>query len=284
MIFTGERYLPEIGGAIHAEHLHRYLLARRLAVGRDVLDVACGEGYGSRLLAGVARSVVGVDLAGEVVIHARERYPLPNLRFVQGDCGALPLDTGSVDLVVSFETLEHHDRHEAMMREIRRVLRPGGLLLISSPNRPVYDATLPEPNPYHVKELDEAEFVALLKTHFAQMALYGQRVTGGSVVAPLGVAEPGFATLATGGDHAGLERPVYFLALAGDGALPPLGGSLYEGGWQMPAATQAPSCEARVYIAERVDGGERPYSEARGGSPALPRGWAQAKAGVAAAR
>lgn len=138
---TGERFLPGMEGAIEVEHLHRYILACELARGRDVLDVACGEGYGSNLLAGVARSVVGVDIADSAVAHARAQYTRQNLRFVQGDCALLPLEDASVDLVVSFETIEHHDQHEAMLAEIDRVLRPGGSLIISSPNKKTYSDT-----------------------------------------------------------------------------------------------------------------------------------------------
>jgi ubiquinone/menaquinone biosynthesis C-methylase UbiE len=136
-----------------------------------------------------------MDIDAEVIRHAAEKYRQPNLRFVQADCASLPLESGSVDVVVCFETIEHHDQHEAMLREIRRVLRPGGLLVISSPNRPVYDETLAEPNPFHVKELDEAEFLELLHAHFSQVALYGQRVVQGSVVTPWRFAAPGLRSV-----------------------------------------------------------------------------------------
>src|SRR5262245_17487123 len=110
--WTGERYLPEIGGNIQLEHMHRYLLARELALDRRVLDIACGEGFGSDLLASVAAQVVGVDISLEVIQHANRQYRRPNLEFSVGTCAAIPLTDHSVDLVVSFETIEHHDQHE----------------------------------------------------------------------------------------------------------------------------------------------------------------------------
>ena len=135
MDFTGERYLPERRGDIALEHRHRYLLACTYANGKDVLDIACGEGYGSSMLADVAKSVIGVDIAEEAIAHASTQYAASNLAFRQGNAAEIPLEDASVDLVVSFETIEHHDRHEDMLREIKRVLRPGGLLLISSPDK-----------------------------------------------------------------------------------------------------------------------------------------------------
>ena len=118
--------MPEIPGNIRLEHLHRYLLAAELAKGRRVLDIACGEGYGSDLLSQVARLVVGVDIAIEAFEHASLRYHRPNLKFVAGSCTTIPLASGSVDVVVSFETLEHVAEHEAMLKEVRRVLVPSG--------------------------------------------------------------------------------------------------------------------------------------------------------------
>jgi len=264
--FTEERFVPGVGGGIEAEHLHRYLLARELVAECDVLDVACGEGYGSNLLAGVARSVVGVDIADSAVGHARQKYAKSNLRFIQGDCAKLPLEAASVDMVVSFETIEHHDQHEAMLREMKRVLRPGGTLLISSPNRPEYDKTLAEPNPYHVKELDFAEFFALLKQHFNNVSVYAQRVLAGSLLVPYEHRESGFTSLSgsTAQSSQGLARPIYFVAVASDGDLPLLGASIYESAHLAESKGEASYLEARVYISERVDGVAQAYGEARG--------------------
>lgn len=273
--FTGERFVPGMEGVIEAEHLHRYLLARELATGRDVLDVACGEGYGSNLLAGVAHSVVGVDIADSAVDHACEKYAKPNLRFVQGDCAKLPSDDASVDLVVSFETIEHHERHSEMMIEIRRVLRRGGVLMISSPNRPEYDKTLTEPNPYHVKELDFVEFVALLEQHFKNVVIYAQRVLSGSLLVPCEHSEGCFSNFSNAEANQpsmGLERPIYFVALAGDADLPVLGVSVYETGvhGKANAVAEAAFLEARVYLSERVDGVAQAYGERRGDAMVYP--------------
>src|SRR5271165_1539742 len=103
LTWTGERMVPGQTGAIEAEHFHRYCLARDLCRGLDVLDVASGEGYGSTILAGVARSVIGVDIDEGSVAHAREAYPVDSLRFLCGSAIDLPLENASVDVVVSFE-------------------------------------------------------------------------------------------------------------------------------------------------------------------------------------
>src|SRR3972149_6603977 len=182
--WSGERYIPGVGGQIETEHLHRYAIARELCSGLDVLDIACGEGYGARLLAERARSVVGVDSAPDAIAHAVARYPRPNLQFRQGTCAAIPSAEASFDLIVSFETIEHHNQHEEMMSEFRRVLRPGGVLLISSPDKLRY-ADLPgHRNPYHVKELYAEEFESLLRRYFREVRMFGQRVCFGSYVMP----------------------------------------------------------------------------------------------------
>src|SRR5262249_41172258 len=140
--FTGERFAPEVRGAIWYEHWHRYCIAQPLATGLSVLDAACGEGYGSFLLAQTAREVVGIDIAAEAIAHAQSRYAAPNLRYVEGSCTALPLADASVDLVISFETIEHLQQQSEMLAEFRRVLTPGGVLVISSPNPSVYSEKL----------------------------------------------------------------------------------------------------------------------------------------------
>jgi O-antigen biosynthesis protein len=202
---SDERFDQSQYGRFRCEHLHRYRLALALAKDRDVLDIACGEGYGSAALAKTARSVVGVDIAPEVVAHAARTYPDPKLRFLEGACDALPLPDTSIDLIVSFETIEHHERHEEMMTEFSRVLRHGGLVLLSSPNREVYSTD--HINPFHVRELSRTELEALLKRHFAHHRLVGQR----SWLVSLTYGEPGEADLMVEGS---LPEPEYLLALA----------------------------------------------------------------------
>ncbi|HKM55661.1 MAG TPA: class I SAM-dependent methyltransferase, partial [Isosphaeraceae bacterium] len=133
MPFTGERLVTAINGDIMMEHLHRYGLAVDLCDGKVVLDIASGEGYGSALLAGRALRVYGVDISSEAIEHASKKYQAPNLKFLQGRADAIPLADSQVELAVSFETLEHHDLHDEMMRELRRVLQADGLLIISTP-------------------------------------------------------------------------------------------------------------------------------------------------------
>jgi len=182
--FTGERFVPGVPGEIVYEHVHRYAFARRFAVGRRVLDAACGEGYGSALLAHVAGHVTGVDLDVATIEHARSKYALPNLRFSASSVTALPLEAESVDLVVSFETIEHlpADDQPAMLAEFARVLAPDGLLLISSPNRPEYSERRDYRNPFHLHELDGDELRRALAVRFPAMRWFRQRMWLGSML------------------------------------------------------------------------------------------------------
>src|ERR1051326_4869403 len=225
MEFTGERFVPSENGQIKYEHLHRYALSLELAAGKSVLDVASGEGYGAALLAQVAQLVTGVDIDPETVSYSKNKYGLPNLNFLVGSCDAIPLSNASVDVITSFETIEHHDRHEELMLEIKRVLSPNGTLIISSPNRVVYSDDSNQPNPFHVKELYYEEFNQLLKKHFKNVQFYGQRLATGSFITPL-QKPSGEGLRAFSGDVERLKQhmeplplPVYFLAVCSDGAL-----------------------------------------------------------------
>lgn len=220
MEFTGERYIPAEQGRIRLEHYHRYAVVLDLVTEKDVLDVACGEGYGSSFMADVAHTVVGVDLAEEAVQHALSAYKKPNLTFRQGSATNLNFADASFDVVVSFETIEHLTEQALMLAEIRRVLRPDGVLVISSPNRPVYSEESGEHNEFHVKELDFNEFDVLLKKQFPTIQYFGQRILMGSVIQPLEGRQKSFRAWHDDGSKlvpntGRLAEPVYFVAVCG---------------------------------------------------------------------
>jgi SAM-dependent methyltransferase len=173
--FTGERLTASVHGQIEVEHYHRYLFSRAFCRDRDVLDVASGEGYGAAQLAQVARHVVGVEYSGATARNAAANFPRPNLCFVQSDARSLPLSEASVDVVTSFETIEHFDRQEDFVAEVRRVLRPGGCFIVSTPDREVFSPPGAPSNPFHVREFDREEFLDLLHRHFRYVTLVRQR-------------------------------------------------------------------------------------------------------------
>ncbi|MDR6936855.1 glycosyltransferase [Luteibacter sp. 3190] len=228
MKFTGERYIPSEQGEIRQEHLHRYAWCRSLVDGKDVLDIASGEGYGSALLAELARQVTGVDISFDAVRHASATYAdISNLSFLEGSAAKIPAQDNSFDVVVSFETIEHHDQHEEMMAELRRVLRPDGVLVISSPNKAIYSDEAGYHNEFHVKELYFDELDTLIRRHFDRVRYFGQRMTSGSMIAPIERLDEqaGLQSLVDG--ERGVisaspvsSRPVYYVAVASSLAAP----------------------------------------------------------------
>jgi SAM-dependent methyltransferase len=223
----GERFVPELhgGGMIHAEHETRYGWAAQLAADRDVLDAGCGVGWGTmRLLDAGARSAVGVDLDELALRSARERAG-GAAEFVQGNLLDLPFQDDSFDLVVCFEAIEHVENPGLALDELRRVLGPGGVLAVSSPNRGVY----PAGNPFHLRELGSHELEAGLRQRFAEVAMYRQQTHLGSLLTD----DIGDATDdATVTIDAQLRKVVagqpgqelYTVALAADIAIPPMHG------------------------------------------------------------
>jgi SAM-dependent methyltransferase len=173
--FTGERIIPgKVDVDLLNEHVARYTFAARLARGKRVLDAGCGAGYGSAELAQAADSVVGLDRAPEAIDFARANYALPNLRFEQASCDALPHPGGSFDLVVAFEVIEHLDHWREFLLEARRVLAPAGQIVISTPNKLYYTESRGPTgaNPFHVHEFDFEEFQSELQAVFPYVSMY----------------------------------------------------------------------------------------------------------------
>jgi ubiquinone/menaquinone biosynthesis C-methylase UbiE len=170
--FTGERIVPgKTAEALFREHEVRYVFAGGYVAGKEVLDVACGTGVGTEFLrqAG-ATKVWGLDLDQEAITFAKAKYR--NCEFAQSDATDLCLPDDSVDVVVSFETLEHLKDQEKFLKESRRVLRSNGIFICSTPNTTIYH--LLGANPYHVHELTTGEFEKILAAHFGELQLFSQ--------------------------------------------------------------------------------------------------------------
>lgn len=183
--FTGERFLPECSGEIWYEHWHRYALARQLSQHCTVLDVACGEGYGAAMVAETAYKVVGVDLSVDVIQHAKNNYRHhANLQFVTASCECLPFSDASFDFAISFETIEHIEKQKEFISELTRVLRPDGVLILSSPNKRLYSDAHDYHNEFHVRELYRNELEELLHVTFPHIFWLGQKLLFHSTIWP----------------------------------------------------------------------------------------------------
>jgi SAM-dependent methyltransferase len=172
---TGERTVPGLAEENYWFRRHE-VVYRRLAdrcAGRDVLEAGCGEGYGADLIADVARRVIGLDYDEATVAHVQARYPRVDMR--HGNLAELPLADGSVDVVVNFQVIEHLWDQAQFVAECARVLKPSGVLLMSTPNRITFSPGRDTPiNPFHTRELNAAELTELLESAgFAVESLLG---------------------------------------------------------------------------------------------------------------
>lgn len=160
---TGERTIPGLAEENYWFRRHEVVYQRLLdrCVDRFVLEAGSGEGYGADLIAGVASHVIGLDYDDSAVAHVRARYPRVDMR--QGNLAELPLEDGAVDVVVNFQVIEHLWDQGQFVDECARVLRPSGVLLMSTPNRITFSPGRDTPiNPFHTRELNAAELTELL--------------------------------------------------------------------------------------------------------------------------
>jgi ubiquinone/menaquinone biosynthesis C-methylase UbiE len=163
---------------LQKEHVDRYEFAKQFCMNKKVLDVACGSGYGTKLLSEKANSVVGVDLSSEGIKYAQLNYQQKNITFRQADATNLDfLKDKSFDLVVSFETIEHISDYRKFVSEVERVLRDDGIALISTPNKRYSSPGLEKPkNPFHVIEFYQKDYELLLNEKFKDIDMWGQNL------------------------------------------------------------------------------------------------------------
>lgn len=180
-----ERVVPWGDPGLFCWHLARYHFAAPYVVGKRLLDVGCGEGYGSALLAQYASQVVGVDYSPAAVMHAREAYlgdGVRNLRFEIADATALDPALGRFDVITCFEVIEHLENQNDTLSGLARTLTPGGVMILSTPNSLVehlFERITNFKHPYHVGLLTPSGLRRSLRQHFRQIKLYGQSRRGG---------------------------------------------------------------------------------------------------------
>jgi SAM-dependent methyltransferase len=172
--YTGERMIPEYSDQnTFWEHIHRYGFAAEWVKNKRVLDIASGEGYGcDGLRRAGARAIIGVEINQEACARATRKYGI-DVRV--GNAEAIPIDTGSIDVVVSFETIEHVARPESFLQEVKRVLAHDGVFIVSTPDKDLYSPPGKGPNLYHCSEMTRGEFQLLLESTFDTVTFFGQR-------------------------------------------------------------------------------------------------------------
>lgn len=182
--WTGERFIPGEGGAtIRYEHTHRYSALTNLVRDKRVIDVGCGEGYGSAILSSTAGAVVGVDVDSDAVAHAKELYEAHsrlNYQHVSG--GKLPFEDASFDVVVCFEVIEHLESPNLLLPELARLVGKNGVLVISTPNKRLYSDERNFQNEFHLHEFYIEEFRQFLTSEFKNVRFFGQRILSTSFV------------------------------------------------------------------------------------------------------
>ena len=176
MEFTGERLVPskfEENAQLYIEHITRYIFAEKYVKNRVVLDVGCGCGYGTQRLSQYATEIAGIDISTDAIDYCNSNHARGNINFKKMDCYHMDFPKNYFDVVVSFEVIEHLEDQVRYLDEIFRVLKEGGIFIVSTPNIVKFGKTN---NPYHVNELDLDSFASLLKRYCTKVDLFGQKI------------------------------------------------------------------------------------------------------------
>jgi SAM-dependent methyltransferase len=163
----GERVNPDFPDEYFQNHLKAYQFFLQFADHQTVLDVGCGTGYGTALLASVAKRAVGIDISHQAIRFAKSRYKGKNLAFTVMDAEKLAFADASFGLAVSNENLEHLRDQACHLQELQRVLGPRGVCIIATPNPEVTVGM----SPFHTKENTYQELMALLRERFEEVCI-----------------------------------------------------------------------------------------------------------------
>lgn len=225
--FTGERIIPgQVDADLWNEHFARYAFAVRLVRGKRVLDLGCGTGYGAAELARTAAAVSAVDVAPEAVEWAREKFG-EHADFRQASATALPFDDDSFDAVVCFEVIEHLAEWPRLLTESKRVLAPGGVLIVSTPNKSFYAETRKQsgPNPFHEHEFEFEEFQGALGSIWRHVRFVLEDHVDG--VAFRSLQQPVAAEVRIAATRRDPAEASFYIALCSDEPLAPVSDFVY---------------------------------------------------------
>ncbi len=182
MIIRGERlhFEQDKKHSFVLEHVQRYQFATQFVNGKTVLDLGCGEGYGTKILKDAgANQVIGVDINQEVIKQARKDYSSRGISFRAGDAQGLELKDESFDLVVSLELIEHLQNYQQYLQEVKRVLKSPGIFVLSTPNKDNYRG---QTSPFHIKEFSLEELQKILAALFQKVEIFGQKIINPQIV------------------------------------------------------------------------------------------------------
>ena len=171
---TGERMLPpreNETSVVFARHQFAYEYARQFVKGKSVLDVGCGTGYGSDLLAREALSVVAIDRDPDAIAYCRDHYSRENISFRQGDAEDLPTNA-AYDVCISFQMIEHLHDPAHFLRSLKKLTNPGGIVLLSTPNSKT-GLGVKSDNPFHVSEMTFGQFSEAVAGSFTSAKVFG---------------------------------------------------------------------------------------------------------------
>lgn len=226
--WTVERLDTSIFSETTIEHLHRYAVVLDFVGNKKVLDLASGEGYGTNLISKKAKQAIGLDINKEAIEKSRAKYKSNNIEFHIGNAEKMPFQNKEFDVIVCFETIEHVDNPNILLSEIKRVLCPGGLLIISTPNKKIYSDKTGYNNIFHKKEFYEAEFFSILQKNFKYIQLNKQLNNSYSLIhSTLNTQFEFFSGDFNQIGKCTVPEAMFFIAFASDNNLPLINSSLF---------------------------------------------------------